>query len=78
MTLHLLNDVLLLDFTLKAAKGVFKCFTLLKFYFGQTKYTSQPDLEFLCDVFELSETLVTVVIAPSVNFLHFAQEVLIS
>ena len=52
MTLHFLDDVLLLDFALKATEGVFKCFTLLKFYFGQTKYTSQPDLEFSCDVLD--------------------------
>jgi hypothetical protein len=34
----------------------------LQFYFGQTKYTSQPDLEFPCGV----------------KSIHFAQEVLIS
>src|SRR6266446_3585778 len=54
MTLHFLNDVLLLNFAFEAAKGVFQCFTLLKFYFGQTKYTSQPDLKFSCDVLDYS------------------------
>jgi hypothetical protein len=33
----LLDNVLLLDLTLEAAKGVFKCFALLQFYFSQMK-----------------------------------------
>ena len=48
VTLHFFNDVLLLDLTLEAAKGVLEGFTLLKFYFCQTKYTSPLDLEFPC------------------------------
>ncbi len=77
MTFHFLNNVLLLDLALKAAKGVFKGFTLLKFYFGQTKYTSQPDLEFSCAALDCpnpdhhSDRAVR-------KFLHFAQEVLLS
>ena len=39
--LDLLNDVLLLDFSFEAAKGVFKRFALLKLYFSQT--TTPPN-----------------------------------
>jgi hypothetical protein len=39
--LDLLDDVLLLDLSLEAAKGVLQRFALLKLYFSQTKYTSQ-------------------------------------
>jgi hypothetical protein len=42
MALHLFDDVLLLDLSLEAAKGVFECFALLKLYFSQPKYTSLP------------------------------------
>ena len=44
VSLHFLNNVLLLDLTLEAAKGVLQRFALLKLYFRQTKYTSQLDL----------------------------------
>jgi hypothetical protein len=43
VTLHFFNDVLLLNLSLKPAKGVLKCLTLLKLNFRQTKYTSQLD-----------------------------------
>src|ERR1019366_3565936 len=46
VTLHFLDDVLLLDLALEAAKGVFYCLTLLQVYFGLPTHTSQPDLEF--------------------------------
>ena len=39
VTLHFLNNVLLLDLTLEAAKGVFESLALLKFYFRQTANT---------------------------------------
>ena len=35
VTLYLLNNVLLLDFALEAAKGVFQSLALLKLYFSQ-------------------------------------------
>src|SRR6266568_2294656 len=41
--LDFLDDVLLLDLSLEAAKGVFQRFALLKLNFSQTKYTSQLD-----------------------------------
>jgi hypothetical protein len=43
MAFHFFDNVLLLDLTFEAAKGVFKRFALLKLYFCQTKYTSQLD-----------------------------------
>jgi hypothetical protein len=43
VTLHFFDDVLLLDLSLKPAKGVLESFTLLKLYFSQTKYTSKLD-----------------------------------
>jgi len=46
MSLHFLDNVLLLDLTLEAAKGIFQRFALLKLYFSQTKYTSQLDRYF--------------------------------
>ena len=42
VTFHLFDDVLGLHFPLKAAKSIFKGFTLLEFYFSQLKNTSQP------------------------------------
>ena len=47
MTLHFLDNVLLLDLTLEAAKGVLESLALLKFYFCQTKNTSQLNQNFL-------------------------------
>jgi hypothetical protein len=72
VTPHFLNNVLLLHFALKAAKGVFERFTLLQFYLGQTKYTSQPDLEFSCELLGFSDTLVTGVVTQVDKYLHFA------
>ena len=48
MALHLFDDVLLLDFSLEAAKGVFQGLALLKLYFSQPKYTSQLDQKLPC------------------------------
>ncbi len=42
VSLDLFNNVLLLDLTLEAAKGVLNRLTLLKFHFCQTKNTSRP------------------------------------
>jgi len=53
MSLDFLDNVLLLDLTLEAAKGVFKSFALLKLYFRQTKYTSKLDQEFPCAASDL-------------------------
>jgi hypothetical protein len=50
-----LNNVLLLDLSLEAAKGVFQRLALLKLYFSQTKYTSQLDLEFPCVALDLRD-----------------------
>jgi hypothetical protein len=44
MALHFLDNVLLLDFSLEPAQGVFQRLALLKLYFCQTKYTSKPNL----------------------------------
>ena len=46
MAFHFLDNVLGLDLTFEAAKGVFKRFTLLKLYFSQSKNTSKLDLNF--------------------------------
>jgi len=46
VSLDLFYNVLLLDFALKAAKGIFQSFTLLKLYFSQIRCTSRPDLDF--------------------------------
>jgi hypothetical protein len=46
VSLDLLDNVLLLDLTLEAAKGVFERFTLLQFYFCQMNYTSKLDQKF--------------------------------
>jgi hypothetical protein len=43
VTLHLFDDVLLLDLSLKPAKGILQRLALLKLYFSQTNYTSQLD-----------------------------------
>jgi hypothetical protein len=71
VTLHFFNDVLLLDLTLEAAKGILEGFTLLKFYFCQTKYTSPLDLEFPCDPGVRRGSSHTWRLAL-VNFLHIA------
>ena len=57
VSLDLLDNVLLLDLTLEAAKGVFERLALLKLYFSQTKYTSQLDQRVPMRVFWISETL---------------------
>ena len=54
VSLHFLDDVFLLDFSLEAAEGIFECLALLKLYFSQTQYTSQLDHKFryafgICD-----------------------------
>jgi hypothetical protein len=67
--LDLLDDVLLLDLSLEAAKGVFQRFALLKLYFSQTKYTSQLD--------QNSHARLGSGAGPQ-KLLHFAQKVLIS
>jgi hypothetical protein len=46
MALHFFDNVLLLDLTFEAAKGVFESFALLKLNFCQKKYTSKLDLNF--------------------------------
>jgi hypothetical protein len=43
MAFHFFDNVLLLDFSFEAAKGVFQRFALLKLYFSQTNYTSRLD-----------------------------------
>jgi hypothetical protein len=67
--LDLLDDVLLLDLSLEAAKGVFQRFALLKLYFSQTKYTSQLNQDSRARLGSGTE--------PE-KLLHFAQKVLIS
>jgi hypothetical protein len=67
--LDLLDDVLLLDLSLEAAKGVFQRFALLKLYFSQTKYTSQLNQDSRAQLGSVAE--------PE-KLLHFAQKVLIS
>jgi hypothetical protein len=57
VSLDLLDDVLLLDLSLEAAKGVFQRFALLKLNFSQTKYTSQLDQRVPVRLFWISETL---------------------
>jgi hypothetical protein len=47
VTLHFLDNILRLDLTLEAAKGVLESLALLKFYFRQPKNTSQLDQNFL-------------------------------
>jgi hypothetical protein len=46
VSLDLLDNVLLLDFTLEAAKSIFQSFAVLKLDLGQTNYTSQLDQKF--------------------------------
>ena len=48
VSLDFLDNVLLLDLTLEAAKGVFQCFTLLKLYFCQKKCTSLLSTDLPC------------------------------
>jgi hypothetical protein len=47
MSFDLLDNVILLDLTLEAAKGVLESLALLKLYFRQTKNTSRPTKNFL-------------------------------
>jgi len=56
VSLYLFNDVLLLDLSLEAPKGVFQRFALLKLYFRQTNYTSQLDHKVLMRCSVICET----------------------
>jgi hypothetical protein len=76
MSLHFLNNVLLLDFALEAAKGIFERLALLKLYFSQTKYTSQLDHKVRCVALDLR--IASPEVRPEAKFLHLAQKVLIS
>jgi hypothetical protein len=73
---HFLDDVLLLDFALEAAKGVFERFALLKLNFRQTKYTSLLDHKIRCAAVDSRDA--SPAVRPEAKFLHFAQKVLIS
>ncbi len=46
VSLDLLDNILLLDLSFEAAKGVFERLALLKFYFCQMNYTSKLDRKF--------------------------------
>jgi hypothetical protein len=55
MALHFLDNVLLLDFSLEPAQGVFQRLALLKLYFCQTKYTSKPNRDFRACIWNLPD-----------------------
>jgi hypothetical protein len=63
VSLDLLDDVLLLDLSLEAAKGVIERLALLQSHFSQSKYTSQPDPDFPTTGTKLSPAVQKVLIS---------------
>jgi hypothetical protein len=68
MTLHFLDNVVLLDLTFEAAKGVFKCFALLKLYFCQTKYTSPLDQDSRAKLGSFGEPTIKILNGQTLKF----------